>query len=250
MDELRKLAVETDTEMGRASVELDKLDAQEARMRRRKQTPTPEMARQRAELTATLDATRRTYLERRWTRFYLVPRGHVHRSTGCPTLRWNTSIFLMPEYSGMDTEEFVDLAGERACTKCYPNAPVHRPSMLPVHVAEREADAAELAAKAAEKAQKEAAAITDALGTRVIFKTRRAAENHLSSELGWALNTMLVKPVDEAHAVQLQKLVNGYLNNVRSTLQLLEMNGITDVDMEKKISAQRKKTGYSGAVAL
>ena len=122
-----------------------------------------------------------------WTRAYIVPGGHVHRSTHCHTLHVTTLISWLPEQSGKDEAEIVELAGERACTHCYPSAPVDvlaRPTQL--YTADERKDMAakaqraqELAAKKADAATK---AITDVDGKPLrdtgnwIVKTERAAE--------------------------------------------------------------------------
>lgn len=59
-----------------------------------------------------------------WTRAYLVPDGHIHKSTACHTLHPTTLISWLPEQSGLDEEKIVELAGMMACTVCYPSAPV------------------------------------------------------------------------------------------------------------------------------
>lgn len=72
-----------------------------------------------------------------WTRAYLVPDGHIHRSTACSSLHPTTLIAWLPEQSGWDEDEIVAAAGVHACTICYPTAPVEA------------LRAAEMAAKAA-----------------------------------------------------------------------------------------------------
>lgn len=78
----------------------------------------------------------------RWTRYFLVrgANGHVHSTTTCQTCNRNyqrTDFAWLTQYSGMPQEEFVQLAGERACTVCFPDAPVEKRSMLDDDVAER-----------------------------------------------------------------------------------------------------------------
>lgn len=101
------------------------------------------------------------YQEQRWTRFFLVPGGHLHSSQYCQSLHWNTALGWLPEYSGHSEAEIVELGGESCCTICYPSAPVDRPSMLPVHIKDRETKAAEEAEKAAKRAAKNAKAINE-----------------------------------------------------------------------------------------
>lgn len=62
-----------------------------------------------------------------WTRAFLVVtkgKGHVHSSMSCSTCYPTTQYAWMVEYSGQDEATIVDAAGERACTICYPSAPV------------------------------------------------------------------------------------------------------------------------------
>lgn len=59
-----------------------------------------------------------------WTRAYIVPDGHIHKSTSCHSLHPTTIIGWIPEQSGMTEAEIVEAAGVHACTICYPSAPV------------------------------------------------------------------------------------------------------------------------------
>ena len=59
-----------------------------------------------------------------WTRAYVVPDGHIHKSTCCHTLYPTTLISWLPDQSGLSEEEIVKHAGVHACTVCYPTAPV------------------------------------------------------------------------------------------------------------------------------
>jgi hypothetical protein len=141
----------------------------------------------------------------RWSRFVLVPGGHLHRGFGCSTLRWTTQTGLMPEFSGADEAEVVDLAGEVACTVCFPSAPVNRPSMLPVHVKERE-EAAQAAAEREAKAEKLAA--EKIVVGRTVYKTLRAAENAMSWEMENIVSRTYMEGVDEAHTQHLRNLAD------------------------------------------
>jgi hypothetical protein len=94
-----------------------------------------------------------------WSRYYLVnnPGGHVHSSRNCSSCFPSTEFLWLVEHSGLAAEELVELAGERACSVCFPWAPVsvlQRASRLAPDVAaqaERAAVAAERAVKAAAK---------------------------------------------------------------------------------------------------
>lgn len=82
-----------------------------------------------------------------WTRYYLVDSydGHVHRDCSwsrCSRTSSTVHVWLT-DYSGMPEEELVELAGERACTVCFPDAPVEvlrrRSVFTPPSAVEREA---------------------------------------------------------------------------------------------------------------
>lgn len=104
------------------------------------------------------------YASRPWTRAWIVTssEGHVHNTMDCSTcnkvyLKQDgtysdpTEFGWLPQVSGLDEAEIVDLAGEAACTVCYPSAPVvslSQPNLL--DTAER------LALKAARTAEKDA----------------------------------------------------------------------------------------------
>lgn len=102
-----------------------------------------------------------------WTRFFLVDNigGHVHNSMSCTTCYATTEFAWLPEFSGQDEAGVVELAGESACTVCFPSAPVDvlkRASRIesPDRKAAREAREAAAAAKAAKKAKNEIPAVT------------------------------------------------------------------------------------------
>lgn len=129
-----------------------------------------------------------------WTRAYLVDNadGHVHRSTNCSTWRASTRYHWLTELSGHAESEIVELAGERACTVCYPTAPVDvlkRPSKLegPAQRAAREAAehrAAEKAVRDAKRIEKAATRDGSPLvishhGAWETFRTEQSATNWL-----------------------------------------------------------------------
>lgn len=124
-----------------------------------------------------------------WTRYWLVTNsnGHVHDTTHCTTTYASTSFAWLTHLSGTDREDLVELAGEKACTVCFPDAPVetrNRPSR--VKTPEQEAKAAEKAQKAAAKAASEVVVEDYRDGSRrstKSFKTVRAATNEIASTL-------------------------------------------------------------------
>jgi hypothetical protein len=96
-----------------------------------------------------------------WTRAWLVDNkgGHVHKTMDCSTCFERTRFGWLPQVSGLNEEEIVGLAGESACTVCYPSAPaevLNNPSALelPKRREERLAREAEKEAKRVAKAAK------------------------------------------------------------------------------------------------
>lgn len=89
--------------------------------------------------------------------------GHFHRSKHCGSLRWNSEIGLIPVFSGLTEAEIVEAIGSDACTRCYPNAPVDRPSTRGPLFEQRQADAAAKAQREAELNTKRAAAAAKAI---------------------------------------------------------------------------------------
>jgi hypothetical protein len=147
----------------------------------------------------------------RWSRFYLVVSsdGHVHSSTACPSCYVTTGYAWLTEYSGTDVHEFVEqIAGEKACTTCFPWAPVNvlrqktkleAPARRAARLT-REKKAAEKAAIAAVKG------ITNPDGTELvipegyqgrILKTEIAA-SRAASEAAWNIQWYNVALADEA----------------------------------------------------
>lgn len=118
----------------------------------------------------------------RWPRAFLVSGGHLHSSMSCSTCNREgklTRFAWMTDYSGATEEEIVEAAASRACTTCFPSAPVdilNRPSTLLTpderkQAEERTARDAERARKAAEK---DAKAISNPDGTPLRHGYREA----------------------------------------------------------------------------
>ena len=122
-----------------------------------------------------------------WTRAFLVVtngQGHVHRNRACSSCYITTQYAWVTELSGHDEDEIVAAAGERACTYCYPTAPVevlNRPTSI--FSKDEQRIAAERAERAAKKEAANAATITDVLTGEVLYKTERAALNAASAAL-------------------------------------------------------------------
>jgi hypothetical protein len=132
-----------------------------------------------------------------WVRAFIAitdGHGHVHATSHCGSLhhgRQRTALDLLPQVSGLTTAEVIDLAGERACTRCYPGAPVEKlaqPTRLfaQTEIEAQQARVAKAAAKAEKDAKKAAAAITNPDGTMLIgtasydeIRTERTAWNRV-----------------------------------------------------------------------
>uniref|UniRef100_A0A5Q5BT35 Uncharacterized protein n=2 Tax=unclassified Mycobacterium TaxID=2642494 RepID=A0A5Q5BT35_MYCSS len=67
----------------------------------------------------------------RWSRFFMVPGGHIHRSTACHSLHISTQISWLPELSGESEAEAVNTYGTVLCTHCFPSAPVEWTTKAP-----------------------------------------------------------------------------------------------------------------------
>lgn len=59
-----------------------------------------------------------------WSRFFLVPDGHIHSSMGCSTCFPTTQFMWLYELSGLTEAQAVAEYGEILCSVCYPSAPV------------------------------------------------------------------------------------------------------------------------------
>ena len=95
---------------------------------------------------AVIEAGEEVYRERgTWKRYYLVVSsiGHVHRERHCPSCYYSTEYAWLTELSDCVESEMIEAWGEKACTVCFPEAPVH-PAWLR-SVAEREAEEAKKA---------------------------------------------------------------------------------------------------------
>lgn len=62
-----------------------------------------------------------------WTRFFVVPGGHIHQSMSCSTCNNGvepTRFGWLPQLSGQSEAEAVAEQGPLLCTVCFPSAPV------------------------------------------------------------------------------------------------------------------------------
>lgn len=122
-----------------------------------------------------------------WPRAYLAitnGKGHVHRTDNCSTCHrgaQRTRLHWMTEYSGKTQKKIIEAAGERACTVCYPDAPVadrNRPTVMfsPDEIEAAKAREQREVKRTEAAARKAAKAITDADGgpLRVHTWTKKA----------------------------------------------------------------------------
>lgn len=131
-----------------------------------------------------------------WTRAFIVSGGHVHSSTRCHSCYETTVFYGVPQCSGMDEAEIVELAGERACTVCYPSAPVdvlkRKTQLFTRDETEKQRIQDERAAK---RSTKEAAKVKVFLpkegknGSTQTFGTVRSAKIEAADAYYWAVSS-------------------------------------------------------------
>lgn len=140
-----------------------------------------------------------------WTRAFLVTDGHVHSSMSCSTCnngQYATDFTWLVDFSGRTEAEVVEAAADRACTVCYPTAPVETagPSALMTPDERTRAEQRDAAAKA--KAERDAKRIANGLtadGSEFVvshpgyndrtaterFKTEKAAVQWMVQRIMW-----------------------------------------------------------------
>lgn len=224
-----------------------------------------------ATLDFDIDAFNTEFRERGgWPRAFLVdnPDGHVHSSSYCPTLnrgRQDTRLQWMTDYSGSSEEEIVEAAGWRACTVCYPSAPVGDERSLPTRMfGEQELKAkADREQRAAAKLERDRVRLEKALtedGSEFIvptdvqvpnsrhqsterFKTEQAAMQWAVGHaidtryLGYGANRPATWAVRDASVAQILEAV------ARKHGQSIEQ---VRADYEKKVLAKAKRDGWLG----
>lgn len=142
-----------------------------------------------ARLSGLLEEADDRYEKYGWNRAFLVVtsgQGHVHRSMDCSTCYATTKFNWLPSYSGSSESQIVEDAGERACSVCYPSAPVETFSKPTKIYSDDEKQAAiAKAAKAEEKIVKQAAKIAKAAtkdGSELTVVTERGVTpSHLKN---------------------------------------------------------------------
>lgn len=182
-----------------------------------------------------------------WTRAFLAITnggGHVHNGMNCSTCHNGlepTRFGWFPQYSGKPEAEIVEDAGERACTTCYPTAPVSvlsRPTKFFSEDEKAKAKAREEreAKRAAAKAEVRVLPWTESglRGLRTVekeFKTLRGATNALAGEL---ISLCWYGPSHPS--------ATGWLANVEAGREALG----SEWDYDKALATARKKVGREG----
>lgn len=197
------------------------------------------------------------YRHYNWNRAYIVSGGHVHSTpTGCPGFKFGTQVYLVPECSALTEAEIVELAGDRACTHCYPSAPLSALQQASKLFAPDEAEkAARAAEREAKRSAKKVAELTVTLpqgeygGGKAkdhTFSTVRGARNEASRL--WM--SMLYYPGSSSgHIENFEAIVAAVA--VREGLDSEALRKEIIGKVEKRFIAEVKKSGvgYTGCTA-
>lgn len=211
-----------------------------------------------------------------WTRAFLTTsaNGHVHSSMHCSTCNRDgniTRFAWMTDYSGADEAAIVEDAGERACTTCYPSAPVdvlNRPTKMFTPDEKRKQE--ERVAREAAKVERDRKRIENGLtpdGSELVvytepagqrswperFKTERAAVTWVTDHLGWARardhsperqasQAAAIRTIAEAIAVKHGRPVEYVLGELQVKADL-KMKDITKKVADQKLAALAKEHG-------
>lgn len=181
-------------------------------------------------LNETLDALDALWKAYGWTRYIVVPDGHIHFD-GCSTLRHDTLRSFLPDESGNTVPEMITKYGVLMCTVCFPNAPLDPAYQAAVRKTEEEKNAAR-AAKAAEQNAKDALTPKgdDGKALKVGWdspKTERSARNLLAGrQYDMALYSRDGKqhPDHDKWAVE----------SIRLARSIARLEGAEDVDARSK----------------
>jgi len=126
-----------------------------------------------------------------WSRFFIVPDGHIHSSMGCYSCNNGqspTQFGWLPQLSGLTEADAVEAHGATLCTLCFPEAPVEwTGGEAKAKIEAREIREAAKAERAAKKLAK--ALLPDGsevrVGTYERFSTLTAAKSWLTDAAMW-----------------------------------------------------------------
>lgn len=177
-----------------------------------------------------------------WSRAFLVSNGngHVHKDMNCSTCHPTTRYAWMTDYSGKNEDEIVDAAGERACTVCYPSAPVstlNKPTKMFTEDEKKQQAAREERARVKEEkvAKARAAGIFAEDGGPLKIK-------------GWGKYDEEVKTERSAQSAAVDALVKKRLYarwDAEGVEYNLEMNEIMKAHLEVLVPALARKRGQT-----
>lgn len=83
------------------------------------------------------------YQKHQWSRFFIVPNGHIHESMDCSTCNNGqspTQFGWLPTLSGKTEKDAVAEHGAKLCTICYPSAPTEWTNYKEVEEARKKAE--------------------------------------------------------------------------------------------------------------
>jgi hypothetical protein len=187
-----------------------------------------------------------------WSRAYLVSNtnGHIHSSTDCSTCFIDTRFVWLTDLSGQDRLEIAGLAGERACSVCFPDAPSEyflRKCQLedPAVVKAREE---RNAAKAVREAKRIAIGITNPDGSPVKvrrqlskyleeLKTERTAQIWLVDSLFWIAEFDEVK---QSHQIEWKAILEEDVEMVLIALAFKRGQEVAEVRAELQDKVAKK----------
>lgn len=192
-----------------------------------------------------------------WNRAFLTNNdgGHVHKTTDdCGSLNRNmrrTSMSWMTDYSGKSEDEIVEAAGYRACTRCYPSAPVGDERTLPTKMfsekekktmEERQKRAEELAKKKSDARSKAPTASGEPLvvkirGRKEELKTERTATILYSDTMFDQTSHKIMYPhlKDDSDSLQSKEARRVIIES------LAEKRGISPKEMQSELDEKVKK---------
>lgn len=195
-----------------------------------------------------------------WTRAFLVTNkgGHVHRSMSCSTCYPTTRFFWLPEYSGSDEDQIVDDAGERACTVCYPSAPVKtlsKPTKIFSDDEKQQAIARQ--ERAASKTAKDAKALNNPDGSDLLVKNHYSVTypDHLKTDVSaqnWYVKNAADLQAKHAEHIQAEfPITRASLEKILTALAAKHGKTVEEIraELAPKVAARVKKDAKERAAS-
>lgn len=156
-----------DTALSGLELEADRWAREMERLTRVGRARTEDYGYASAQLELARDAItpmRAYYSIKRWTRYYLVPGGKIHKSTGCQTCNhfyistgWSQTNFIwLLQSSGETVADMITAHGTDMCSVCFPEAPLDPAYQAAVRKTAAEKDAARNAKLEARQAKLDA----------------------------------------------------------------------------------------------